>query len=120
MLLRRARRLTTSGDSFEQMGRLPLPRLAERTPTAVCRRGWDMTPLLPELAVLPDGLAGERAERVPPPLPGTPPLLEDLRLDGDYWRYPLELGAALRHQPGSIILQRLQTVATSGVCCVVC
>jgi bifunctional non-homologous end joining protein LigD len=84
MLLRSAR-LPTSGDyAFEpkwdgfrclasQNGRL----------RAVSRRGWDMTPLLPELAALPDGLAvdGELVAFGDDGLPSFPRLCERM-LDG--------------------------------------
>src|SRR4051812_5951144 len=60
MLLRSAR-LPTSGDyAFEPKwdGFRCLASRNGRLRT-VSRRGWDMTSLLPELAALPDGLAGE-------------------------------------------------------------
>jgi bifunctional non-homologous end joining protein LigD len=58
MLLRSAR-LPTSGDYAFEPKWDGFRCLASRNGRlrAVSRRGWDMTPLLPELAALPDGLA---------------------------------------------------------------
>lgn len=58
-ILLRPARLPTSGDYAYEPKWDGFRCLVSRNDRlrAVSRRGWDMTPLLPELAALPDGLA---------------------------------------------------------------